>query len=177
MRFVATPIAGAFLVEPDRIEDERGFFARTFCRDEFAAHGLNSSLVQCSISFNRHKGTVRGMHYQKRPHEEAKLVRCTQGAIYDVLADIRADSPTYRCWHGIRLTAESRCGIYIPEGVAHGFQTLCNDTEVFYQMSEFYQPALSAGFCWNDPTFDIVWPEPINMISARDMSYPALSGS
>lgn len=176
MRFVPTPIAGAFVVEPELMEDERGFFARTFCREEFLAHGLNPDLVQCSISFNRRRGTVRGMHYQAKPHEETKVVRCAQGAIYDVLADIRRDSPSFGQWCSVTLTAENHHAVYIPQGVAHGFQTLRDDTEVFYQMSEFYQPMFSTGFCWNDPMFDIVWPEPISLISNRDMSYPALSG-
>ncbi len=176
MRFIPIPIVGAFVIEPELVADERGFFARTFCRDEFLAQGLNSNLVQCSVSFNRKKGTVRGMHYQTKPHEETKVVRCTQGGVYDVLADIRRDSPSFGRWCGISLTAENRRAVYIPEGVAHGFQTLCDDTEVFYQMSEFYKPELSTGFCWNDPVFDIVWPEPISLISARDMAYPKLTG-
>lgn len=177
MQFIETPIAGSFLLEPELMADERGFFARTYCRDEFVAHGLNPGLVQCSISYNLRKGTVRGMHYQKAPYAEAKLVRCTSGVIFDIIADMRPDSPSFRQWYGVTLTARNRCGLYVPEGVAHGFQTLEDDTEVFYQMSEFYRADFSAGFCWNDPFFDIAWPEPISLISDRDMSYPRLAGS
>lgn len=177
MQFIETPIAGAFLLEPELMADERGFFARTYCREEFAAHDLNPELVQCSISYNLRKGTVRGMHYQKAPHAEAKLIRCTGGAIFDIIADMRRDSPSYRRWHGITLSAKNRNALYVPEGVAHGFQTLEDHTEVFYQMSEFYQVDFSAGFCWNDPFFDIAWPEPISLISDRDMNYPRLAGS
>lgn len=172
MRFVATPIAGAFLVETEPAADDRGFFARTYCRDEFVAHGLEPDLVQCSISFNKRRGTVRGMHYQSAPYAEAKLVRCTQGAIYDAIADIRPASATYRQWFGVELTAENRHALYIPKGVAHGFQTLSDNAEVLYQMSEFFHPECSGGFCWNDPSFGIIWPEQVSVISARDMNYP-----
>ena len=176
MRFTPTPIAGAFLIEPEPVADERGFFARTFCREEFLAHGLNPNLVQCSISFNRQKGTVRGMHYQAKPHEEAKMVRCTQGAIHDVLVDIRRDSPSFGQWCELTLTAENRHAVYIPEGVAHGFQTMTDNAEVLYQMAELFHPECASGFCWNDPAFGIVWPEKISIISARDRDYPKFLG-
>ena len=145
MIFTETRLAGAYLIEPERIEDERGFFARTWCRDEFERHGLNPRLVQCNVSYNARRGTLRGMHYQAKPHEEAKLVRCTRGAIYDVIVDLRPDSPTYRQWVAAELTAENRRMLYIPEGFAHGFQTLADETEVFYQMSELFHPESARG--------------------------------
>lgn len=172
MRFVSTPLAGAYLVEPEEIADERGFFARTWCRDEFAGHGLNPNLVQCNISYNKLRGTLRGMHYQKAPHAEVKLVRCTQGAIYDVIIDLRNESPTYYQWFGVELTAENRKAIYVPEGFAHGFITLTDDAEVLYQMSESYHAECAAGVRWNDKTFSIDWPVEVTVISERDRSYP-----
>jgi dTDP-4-dehydrorhamnose 3,5-epimerase len=172
MRFVSTPIAGAYVVEPELIADERGFFARTYCRDEFLANGLNPDLMQCSISFNKRRGTLRGMHYQKAPYAETKLVRCTQGAIFDVIIDLNSDSTTYLRWFGVELTAEKRNALYIPPGVAHGFQTLNDDTEILYQISEVFRPEYSGGFRWNDAAFGITWPEPISIISKRDESYP-----
>ena len=171
MKFVETELNGAFIVEPDRLEDERGFFARTWCRKEFEQHGLNPNVVQCNISFNRNKGTLRGMHYQASPFEEAKLVRCTMGAIYDVIIDLRLNSKTFMQWIAVELTAENRKMIYIPEGFAHGFQTLEDDTEVFYQMSEFYAPEYARGVRWNDPNFNIEWPDDIRIISAKDKNF------
>jgi dTDP-4-dehydrorhamnose 3,5-epimerase len=171
MIFHATELAGAFLLEWERREDERGFFARTWCETEFRAQGLNPRLVQCNASFNRRRGTLRGMHYQSAPYAEAKLVRCTMGALYDVLLDLRPNSPTYLRWLGVELTAENRLSIYIPEGVAHGFQTLTDDTEVFYQMSEFYHPECSHGVRWNDPAFGITWRIPNPILSERDAGY------
>lgn len=171
MRFVPTPIAGAFLIELEPIEDERGFFARTFCRKEFLAHGLNPGLAQCSVSFNRRKGTVRGMHYQAKPHQEAKLVRCINGGIFDVMIDLRPESPNYRSWFGIELTATQRLSLYIPEGVAHGFQTITNDAEVFYQISADYHPESAYGIRWDDPAFQVAWPLAVQVISERDRSY------
>ena len=168
MKFVETELKGAFIIEPEPLEDERGFFARTWCRKEYEQHGLNLKLVQCNISFNRNKGTLRGMHYQASPFEEAKLVRCIMGAIYDVIVDLRPDSKTFMCWIPVELSAENRKMIYIPEGFAHGFQTLENDTEVFYQMSEFYAPEYVRGVRWNDPKFNIEWPDGIRIISAKD---------
>lgn len=158
MRFVPTPIPGAFVIELEPIVDERGFFARSWCATEFAAHGLNPRLVQCSVSFNKRRGTLRGMHYQVKPHEEAKLVRCTMGAIYDVLVDLRPASAGYRKWFAVELSVANRRMVYCPEGVAHGFQTLTDDAEVFYQMSELHHPESARGLRWDDPAFGIEWP-------------------
>ena len=171
MKFVETELNGAFIVEPDRLVDERGFFARTWCRKEFEQHGLNSNVVQCNISFNRNKGTLRGMHYQAPPFEEAKLVRCTMGSIFDVIIDLRPNSKTFMQWIAIELTAENRKMIYIPEGFAHGFLTLEDDTEVFYQMSEFYAPGYTRGVRWNDTKFKIEWPDDIRTISIKDKNF------
>ncbi|HZP83020.1 MAG TPA: dTDP-4-dehydrorhamnose 3,5-epimerase [Chthonomonadaceae bacterium] len=171
MHFTATKIKGAYILDIEPREDERGFFARTWCREEFAAHGLNTSLVQCNLSFNTRKGTLRGMHYQAAPHAEAKLVRCTLGALYDVVLDLRPDSATFCQWVAVELTATNRRMLYIPEGCAHGFQTLEDATEVFYQMSEFYHPESARGVRWNDPAFGIAWPPGERIISARDQEY------
>ena len=172
MIFTRTRLTGACLIDLERREDERGFFARSWCRREFEEHGLNHHLVQCNISFNRTRGTLRGMHYQAKPHEEAKVVRCTRGAIYDVIIDLRPDSPTYLQWLAAELNEENRRMLYVPEGFAHGFQTLTEATEVFYQMSEVHRPGSSRGVRWNDPTFGISWPEAERIISLRDRSYP-----
>ena len=172
MRFVALALGGVYQIEPERLEDPRGFFARTWCSREFLAHGLNPNLAQCNISFNRLSGTLRGLHFQTQPHEEAKVVRCTHGAIYDVVVDIRPRSPTFKCWLAVNLTAENRHMLYIPEGLAHGFQTLIDDTEVFYQMSEFYVPEAVRGVRWNDPSFGIVWPLETQVIAPRDQQFP-----
>jgi dTDP-4-dehydrorhamnose 3,5-epimerase len=170
--FTETKLGGAFIIEPERREDDRGFFARTWCQQEFRARGLSTRLVQCNISFNRNKGTLRGMHYQAAPFEEAKLVRCTGGAIYDVIVDLRPQSGTYKQWIAVELSSENRTMLYIPEGFAHGFQTLVDHTEVFYQMSEFYAPAFARGVRWNDPAFGIQWPPDNQIISSRDQQYP-----
>ena len=172
MKFVETELKGAFVIEPDRLEDERGFFARTFCTDEFAARGLQRRFVQCSVSFNVLRGTLRGMHYQAAPHEEAKLVRCTRGAIYDAIVDLRRVSPTFRRWVGVDLSADNRRALYVPEGCAHGFQTIEDGSEVFYQISEMHHPAAARGVRWNDPAFGIVWPLRDPIVSARDADYP-----
>lgn len=172
MKFIEAALPGAFIIEPEPLEDERGFFARTFCAHEFERQGLNLRLVQCSISYNRLKGTLRGMHYQSSPHTEAKLVRCTRGAIYDVIVDLRLESPGYRRWSAVELTAENRRALYIPDGFAHGFQTLDNDTEVLYQMSEFFHPESARGVRWDDPAFHIEWPEAMRIISPKDLAYP-----
>ncbi len=152
--------------------DERGLFARTWCREEFETAGLNSHLTQCSISYNVRKGTLRGMHYQSAPYAESKLVRCTRGAIYDVALDLRADSPTFREWIGVNLTADNREMIFIPEGCAHGFLTLEDNSEVCYQISEFYRPEAARGVRWDDPAFGIVWPAKPQLLSDRDRNYP-----
>ena len=172
MLFIETKLAGVYIIELEKREDDRGFFARTFCQREFDAHGLNPRIVQCSVSFNRRKGTLRGMHYQVAPYEETKLVRCTMGAIYDVAVDLRRDSPTFKQWVAVELTADNRTMFYIPEGFAHGFQTLEDNTEVAYQMSEFYHPESARGVRWDDPAFGIKWPEgEIRIISEKDRGY------
>ena len=160
MIFRQTKLPGVFEVDIEPRHDDRGFFARCWCREEFEKNGLNSKLVQCSISFNRQRGTLRGMHYQAAPYGEAKLVRCTAGGLYDVVLDLRPEMPTFREWIAVELTPANRKMIYIPEGCAHGFLTLEDDTEVFYQMSEFYHPEAARGVRWNDPAFRIAWPGP-----------------
>lgn len=172
MIFRETSLPGAYVIEIERRVDERGFFARSWCQAEFEAHGLNSRLAQCNISYNRVSGTLRGMHYQAAPAAEAKLVRCTQGAIYDVIIDLRLDSPTFLQHIGVQLEAKSHTMLYVPEGFAHGFLTLADDSEVFYQMSEFYAPAAAWGARWNDPQFGIQWPVSVQCISTRDATYP-----
>lgn len=175
MKFLETPLKGAYIIEIEPIEDSRGLFARSWCKREFEAHSLNPEVVQCNISFNIKKGILRGMHYQIKPFEEAKLVRCTRGAIFDVIIDLRADSPTFKDWFAIELTDKNRKMLYIPERFAHGFQTLKDNTEVFYQMSEYYSPDHSRGIRWNDPSFSIQWPEDKRIISKRDQQYPDFS--
>jgi dTDP-4-dehydrorhamnose 3,5-epimerase len=175
--FSEASIRGAFIIQPEILEDDRGFFARTWCQREYATRGLNHRLVQCSISFNSAKGTLRGMHYQAAPQEEAKLVRCTMGAIYDVIIDLRPGSPTFRQWIAIELTASNRKMLYIPEGVAHGFQTLVDNVEVFYQMTEFYYPESARGVRYDDPAFGISWPLTVTKVSRRDLSWPFLESN
>lgn len=172
MKFTETRLKGAFIIDPERLEDERGFFARTWCQRESEAYGLQPRWVQCNISFNKKKGTLRGMHYQVTPFAEAKLVRCTMGAIYDVIIDLRPDAPTFTQWEAVELSAENRRMLYIPEGFAHGFMTLEDNTETFYQMSEFYAPAYARGVRWDDPAFGIRWPMGVRVISERDRNYP-----
>jgi len=172
MIFKETKFKGPYVIELEKHEDERGFFARSWCQEEFEAHGLNPRLVQCNISFNAKMGTLRGMHYQIKPFEEAKLIRCTKGAIHDVIVDIRPDSPTFKEFYSLRLTTDNRLSLYIPEGFAHGFLTLEDNTEVFYQMSEFHAPDHAKGFRWNDPAFGIYWPAEVRVISDRDRNYP-----
>lgn len=171
MRFQSTKIDGAYLIEPERIGDERGFFARTWCSREFAAEGLENRLVQCGIAYNERSGTLRGMHYQESPHTETKLVRCTQGAIFDAIVDLRPGSPTYLQWDAFELSATNRHMLYIPECVAHGYLTLTPGAEVVYQMSEFHHPECARGVRWDDPTFAIEWPAPVEVISERDARY------
>jgi len=172
MIFTATALEGAWLVDVERREDERGFFARTWDRREFEARGLNPALAQCSLSFNPLEGTLRGMHFQIEPHEEAKLVRCARGSIFDVIVDLRPASPTFKKHLGVELTADNRRMLYVPEGFAHGFLTLEDETEVFYQISEFYAPECQRGLRWNDPALEIVWPAAPRLVSERDRSYP-----
>ncbi len=171
MIFHETKLPGVFEIRLELKPDERGFFARSWCRNEFEDNGLNSGLAQCSISFNLRKGTLRGLHYQAAPHQEAKLVRCTKGSLYDVVVDLRPDSRTFKQWIGIALTSADRNMVYIPEGCAHGFLTLEDETEVFYQISEFYNPEAARGVRWNDPAFGVVWPGKVEVISERDQSY------
>jgi dTDP-4-dehydrorhamnose 3,5-epimerase len=172
MIFTETKLSGAYVIAPERHQDERGFFARTWCQNEWATQGLNPRLVQCNVSFNTQRGTLRGMHWQRTPHTETKLVRCTMGAIYDVIVDLRPSSVTYKQYYALILTPEDRTMLYVPEGFAHGFLTLLDNTEVFYQMSEFYHPEDQAGVRWNDPAFDIHWIDEVRVISSRDMHYP-----
>jgi dTDP-4-dehydrorhamnose 3,5-epimerase len=174
MRFLATELAGAFIIEPQPSADERGLFARTFCAAEFAEHGLATEFVQCSTSFNRKRGTLRGLHYQLQPAAEVKLVRCTAGAISDVVVDLRPDSPTHGKHILVELTAENRRALYIPEMFAHGFQTVVDDAEVFYQISEFYAPDHSTGVRFDDPKLGIRWPLPVTSISDKDRGWPLL---
>jgi dTDP-4-dehydrorhamnose 3,5-epimerase len=172
MRFEPTKLAGVFQIDPELRTDGRGFFARTWCRDKFEKAGLDSHVAQCSISFNASKGTLRGMHYQADPFRETKLVRCTMGAIYDVVLDLRAASSTFKEWIGITLTAENRRMIYVPQGCAHGFLTLEDNSEVSYQISEFYHSEAACGVRWNDPAFGIEWPGKVEVISERDRTHP-----
>jgi dTDP-4-dehydrorhamnose 3,5-epimerase len=171
MTFIEIPLKGAYIISPDRKEDERGFFARTFCKNDFSQHGLNPNLAQCSISFNKVRGTLRGMHYQIRPHEETKIVRCTMGSVFDVIIDLRPDSSDFKKWFSIELNSNNRLMLYVPEGFAHGFLTLEDNTEVLYEISEFYAPDTARGVRWNDPAFGIIWPESPKVISIKDREY------
>jgi len=170
--FTETKLPGAFVIDLEKHADERGFFARTFCEQEFKAQGLNPDVVQCNVSFNKRKGTLRGMHFQVAPFAEAKLVRCTSGSIYDVIIDLRPSSPAFKQYFAVELSAGNRKMLYIPEAFAHGFQTLENDTEVFYQMSQNYSPEHARGVRWDDPAFGISWPEDERIIVERDRNYP-----
>lgn len=172
MRFMPLSLAGAFRVDIEAHADDRGLFARSYCAREFAAHGLPDAFVQCSTSHNARRGTLRGLHWQDRPHAEAKLVRCTRGAAFDVIVDLRPDSPTYCRWTSVELTQDNRAAVFAPEGFAHGFQTLIDDTELLYQMSAFYAPEVARGARWNDPAFAIRWPLPSPILSPRDAAYP-----
>jgi dTDP-4-dehydrorhamnose 3,5-epimerase len=174
MIFGETPLPGAYVIEIEKHEDERGFFARSWCAREFSSRGLDSRLVQCNISFNERKGTLRGLHYQVPPKGEVKLVRCTRGALYDVIVDLRAESPTFLKWFGVELAATNYRMLYIPKRFAHGFQTLVDGTEIFYQMSEFYEPTAARSIRWNDPKLAISWPAPEPIISRKDNECPDL---
>ena len=171
MKFRETELQGAYLIELTRLEDDRGFFGRSFCGREFKKRNLEHRVAQCNISYNNKRGTVRGMHYQSGQHAEAKLVRCTRGSISDIIIDIRKNSATFMQWQSFELSEETRNALYIPEGFAHGFQTLVDNTEVFYQMFDFYEPGYAEGIRWNDPAFDISWPLPITEISEKDENY------
>jgi dTDP-4-dehydrorhamnose 3,5-epimerase len=174
VRFLSTKLAGVFIVEPEPIEDERGFFARTFCAREFAQHGLADVFVQCSVAFNPKAGTVRGVHFQRPPACELKLVRCTAGAFYDVIVDLRPDSPTYLQHLGVELTARNRRALYVPEMFAQGMQTLEPETEAFYQINKYHVPGAASGLRYNDPRLGIKWPLPVSIISDRDANWPLL---
>lgn len=176
MIFRETPLPGAWVLEPERIADERGFFARTWCRRDFEARGLDSTIAQCSVSFNHRRGTLRGLHFQVEPHAEVKLVRVTRGAVWDVIVDLRPGSPTFRRHFAVVLSAEAGNQLYIPKGVAHGFETLEDATEVAYQISAFYAPEAARGYRWDDPAFAIPWPEPVTVISERDRTLPLFEG-
>lgn len=172
MIFTETKLSGAYVIELEPLADSRGFFARTFCRKEFEAHGIDTHVEQCDISFNKRRGTLRGMHYQVAPFAEPKLVRCTAGSIYDVIIDLRSSSPTFKQHFAVELSAEDRKMLFIPVGFAHGFQTLCDNVEVFYQMGQAFSAEHARGVRWNDPAFGIQWPEDERIIIERDRNYP-----
>jgi dTDP-4-dehydrorhamnose 3,5-epimerase len=172
MIFKELKIKGAYLIDLEKREDDRGFFARSFCSRDFQEHGLSGQIQQSNISYNKKAGTLRGMHYQVPPYAESKLIRCIFGSIYDVAIDLRPESPTFKQWVGVKLNAASRQIIYVPEGVAHGFQTLSDHTEVFYEVSAPYSLDAERGIRWNDPAFDIKWPVPVRVISNKDMRHP-----
>jgi dTDP-4-dehydrorhamnose 3,5-epimerase len=172
MIFRETKLQDAFIIEMEPIRDDRGFFARAWCQKEFEAHSLISNFVQANVTFSPKRGTLRGLHYQIAPHEEVKLVRCTRGAIYDVIIDLRPESPTCKQWLGTELTADNRKMIYIPGGFAHGYQILMDDTEVFYQVGQSYAPEYERGIRWDDPAFGIEWPIDVQVISDKDQSWP-----
>lgn len=172
MIFVETELSGAFVIEPVLREDERGFFAQAWNREEFERRGLDARIALAAVSYNRRKGTLRGMHYQRAPHAQAKLVRCTRGSIYDVVVDLRPQSPTFARWIGVELSASNRRSLFVPAGFAHGYQALEDDSEIFYQMSESYRPEAEAGVRWDDPAFGISWPLEVAVISPRDRDYP-----
>jgi dTDP-4-dehydrorhamnose 3,5-epimerase len=175
MIFTETKLKGAFIIDIKRIEDDRGFFARAWCQNEFKAYSLNTNMVQMNVAFSHKRGTIRGMHYQKSPWQEAKLVRCTNGAIYDLIIDLRRDSPTHKQWIGVELTEENRRMLYAPEGFAHGYQTLEDNTEMYYQTTQFYAPEFARGVRFDDPVFGIVWPIEIAVISQQDREWPDYS--
>jgi dTDP-4-dehydrorhamnose 3,5-epimerase len=174
VKFEETPLAGAYTIELDRLEDERGFFARSYCAEEFAARGLSPAMPQSSVSFNPRRGTLRGLHYQAEPHAEDKLVRCTAGAVYDVIVDLRLGSATARRWFGVELSAANHRSLFVPKGFAHGFMTLRDDTEVLYMISVPYVAGFERGLRWSDPAIGIAWPAAPSLVSARDAAYPLL---
>jgi dTDP-4-dehydrorhamnose 3,5-epimerase len=168
------PLAGAWIIRPEPSHDARGFFARTWSAREMQALQLDIRVAQCSVSFNRERGTLRGMHFQRAPHGEAKVVRCTRGAVFDVIVDLRPDSPTRHAWYGMELSADNRLGLYIPDGMAHGFLTREDHTELTYQISTEYEPSAAAGVRWDDPAFNIAWPGEVRVISDRDRAFPLI---
>ena len=172
MKFTETPLHGAWTIDLEPRADERGFFARAFCMNEFAEHGLKNQIAQANLSYNPRRATLRGMHYQIPPHAEVKIVRCTRGAIYDVIIDLRVDSPTQFEWFGVELSADNRTALYVPEGFAHGYQSLTEESEVFYLVTEFYAPGSERGIRWDDPRFGIRWPLPDPVLSPKDAAHP-----
>jgi dTDP-4-dehydrorhamnose 3,5-epimerase len=172
MKFTEAKLKGAFIIEIEKLSDDRGFFARSWCQKEFEDHGLISRLVQTNVSSNRKKGTLRGMHYQMAPYQECKLIRCTRGAIYDMIIDLRPDSATYKHWTGVELTADNYRMFYVPEDFAHGFLTLTDNTEITYQVSQFYAPGSEKGIRFDDPAFNIQWPLEVSVISDKDRTWP-----
>jgi dTDP-4-dehydrorhamnose 3,5-epimerase len=176
MIFTQTELPGAYILDLEKRGDARGFFARTWCQNELSAHGLNVNVVQANMSFSKTKGTLRGMHFQRAPHAETKLVRCTMGAIYDVIVDLRPDSPTFKHWIGVELSAQNHRMLYIPEGFGHGFQTLTDDVEVTYQVTAFYTPGAEGGVRYNDPAFGIEWPLAVSEISDKDRAWADFGG-
>jgi dTDP-4-dehydrorhamnose 3,5-epimerase len=177
MRFSETELCGAWLIEPVPASDDRGFFARTFCAREYAEHGLTTSFVQNSTSYSVERGTLRGMHFQRAPHGEVKVVSCLRGALWDVIIDLRSESPTYGRWQGFELTAQNRRQLYVPKGFAHGFQTLCDDTDAGYLITTFYAPGAASGVRSCDPAFAIDWPLPVRVISDKDKAWPEFSAA
>jgi dTDP-4-dehydrorhamnose 3,5-epimerase len=175
MRFTPTNLTGSFVIDPERHEDERGWFARSFCTDEFAAHGLPVVFPQHNVSFNRRRGTLRGLHYQTAPYEEPKVVRCVRGAVFDAIVDIRPDSATWGMWVAYELNADNGRALYVPPGFAHGFQTLADDCEVLYLMGQQYVPGHAAGIRYDDPSIGLLWPLPPTVISERDLAFPAIA--
>jgi dTDP-4-dehydrorhamnose 3,5-epimerase len=176
MKFHETKLRGAFIIDIQEFGDERGFFARAWCKREMQEHGLSVALAQANVSLSTKKGTMRGMHYQINPHEESKLVRCTRGSLYDVIVDLREDSPTFKDWIGVELTADNHRMLFVPEGFAHGFVTLEDDTEAYYMVTEFYTPGAEQGLRYNDPALGIEWPVTISVISDKDASWPDFEG-
>lgn len=176
MQFLPTKLAGATIIQLDRIPDERGYFATSFCADSFAKAGLNPALVQCNLSYNRRRGTLRGMHFQTGPHAQDKLVTCLRGRVYDVAIDLRPESATFKQWIGVELSADEHNALFVPAGFAHGFLTLSDDAEVFYQMSRLYSPDNQGGVRWDDPAFGIAWPAEVTVINARDRDFPNFEG-
>lgn len=172
MIFTETKLSGAFIIDLEKRGDSRGFFARSFCQDEFERHGLVNKVVQTNVSLSKHQGTLRGMHYQEAPYAETKLVRCTQGAIYDVIVDIRPESPTFKQWIGVELSSSNHRMLFVPQNFAHGFITLMDESEVTYQVSQVYHPGSERGLRYNDPALGIIWPREVNVISDKDASWP-----
>ncbi len=175
MKFVESPIQGAYIIEPERREDERGFFARIFCRNEFAQAGLKTDMLQANTGFSRRGGTLRGLHFQIAPHAEVKVVRCTTGRMFDVIVDLRPDSPTWKQWFGLELSQDNHKMLYVPEGCAQGYITLADDTEMYYLTTEVYHPESASGVRYDDPEFGIEWPAAVEVISQQDKQWPDYS--